>query len=70
MLYYARLVDPKMLRAINEKLRVHSKPTRDTNKKAIMLLGYAATYPNESIHYKASNMVLHMDSDAVYLTIP
>ena len=35
-----------------------------------MLLDYAETYPNEVICYKASNMVLHVDSDMVYLTIP
>ena len=39
MLYYARSVDPTILRAINEI-------------------------------YKASNMVLHVDSDAAYLTMP
>ena len=34
-----------------------------------MLLDYAATYPNAIIHYKDSNMVLHMDSDAAYITM-
>ena len=31
---------------------------------------FAATYPNEIIQYKARYMVLHVDSDAEYLTIP
>ena len=43
MLYYARSVDPTMLQAINEISRVQSKPTRDTEEKARMLLYYAAT---------------------------
>ena len=33
MLYYTQSVDPTMLRAINEILRVQSRPTRDTEKK-------------------------------------
>ena len=33
MLYYAWSVDPTMLRAINEILRVQSRPTHDTEKK-------------------------------------
>ena len=43
MLYYAWSVDPTMLRAINEIFQVQSKPTRDTDKKARILLDYAAT---------------------------
>ena len=34
-----------------------------------MLLDYAETYSNEIIRYKVINMVLHMDSDVVYLII-
>ena len=70
MLYYARSVDPTMLRVINEILRVQSRPTRDTEEKAIMLLDYASTCLNAILRYKASNMVLHVDSDAAYLTMP
>ena len=46
LLYYDQSVDPKKLRAINEISRVQSKPRRDTDEKATMLLDYAATYPN------------------------
>ena len=35
-----------------------------------MLLDYAATYPNVVIRYKVSNMVLHVDSDLAYITMP
>ena len=35
-----------------------------------MLIDYAATYPNEILRYKASYMVLYVDSDAAYLTMP
>ena len=34
-----------------------------------MLLDYVATYPNTIICLKSSNMVLHMDSDAAYITM-
>ena len=34
-----------------------------------MLLDYAAIYPNAVIQYYARNMVLHVDSDAAYITI-
>ena len=64
MLYYSRSVDPKMQQAINKILRVQSWPTRDTAEKSRMLLDYAATYPNAILSYKASDMVLHVYSDA------
>ena len=70
MLYYARSVDPTMPRAINEIFRVQSRPTRYTEGKARMLLDYAATYLNAIIHYKVSSMVLHVDSETAYLTMP
>ena len=63
MLYCALSVDPTMLPEINKISRVESKATSDTGKKAKMLLDYAATYLNAIIRYKASNMVLHVDSD-------
>ena len=58
-----------MLRASNEILRVQSRPTRETAEKSRMILDYAATYPNVMLRYKASDMVLHVDSDAAYLTM-
>ena len=70
MLYYAQLVDPNMLRAIDEILRVQSRPTQDTEEKARMLIYYVTTYPTEILHYKARDMVLHMDSDLAYLAMP
>ena len=35
-----------------------------------MLLDYAPTYPNAILRYEASKIVLHVDSDAAYLTMP
>ena len=70
MLDYSKSVNPTMLQAINENFLVQSRPIWDTEGKARILLDYAATYPNAILCYKDSNMELHMDSDAAYLTIP
>ena len=35
-----------------------------------MLLDYLATYSNAVLHYKASEMYLHINTDAVYLVAP
>ena len=42
----------------------------DTNKELDILMDYAHTYPNAIIGYKASDMQLYVDSDAVYLVLP
>ena len=56
LLYYARSVDPTMLQEINEISQVQSKPTRDTEENATMLLDYTATFPNAVICYKARSI--------------
>ena len=63
-LYYARALDPTMLRALNEISRIQARPTKDTLAKAKWFLDYADTYPNAIIRYHASKIVLHIDSDA------
>ena len=52
MLYYERSLYPKILRAIKEILRVHSRPKRDTEEKARILLDHAPTYPNSILRYQ------------------
>ena len=70
ILYYDRSVDPTMLRADNEILWVQSKPARYTKEKSIMLLYYAAIYPNAITHYTVTDMVVHVELDAPYLAMP
>ena len=70
VMHYEWSLDPTILQAMNGIFRVQSRPTQDTEEKARMLLGYAAMYPNEIHRYKASNMVLHVDSDAAYISMP
>jgi hypothetical protein len=60
-LYYARAVDPIMLCAIS---KIGSNQARPTER----FLQYAATFPVTRIVYSASDMVLHVHSDASYLS--
>ena len=66
-LYYARAVDPTMLVALKKIGSQQSKATQNTLDKCKMLMDYAATHPLSIIRYKASDMILHVDSDAAYL---
>ena len=59
-----------MLPALNKIASSQSKPTLNTHSKCQHLMDYAATYPNVFIRYHASDMVLHVDSDAAYLVAP
>jgi hypothetical protein len=70
LLYNARAVDAAMLPAINEIGGSQASPTQKTQSACKMLLDYAATYPTAIIRYHASNMALHIDSDAAYLVLP
>jgi hypothetical protein len=69
-LYYARAVDATMLPAINEVSASQAQPTENTLHACKMLMDYAATYPLAIIRYFASDMVLHIDSDAAYVVLP
>ena len=69
MLYYSWSLGPTRLQAINEVLRVQSRPTLVTVEEARMILDYTTMYPNAILCYKDSDMVLHADSDTAYLTM-
>ena len=67
-LYYARAVDNTMLVALNA---LASAPTTQATAQAIThLLNYAATHPDAVLCYSASDMTLHVHSDASYLSEP
>ena len=51
MLFYTWSLDPMMLREIKKNLRVQSRPRQDIEEKEIMLLDYAATYPNAILRF-------------------
>jgi hypothetical protein len=69
-LYYGRAVDPLILPALNEISNKQAQPTDATNKACDHLLDYLATHPNAVIRFYASDMILHVVSDAAYLVLP
>ena len=69
-LYYRRTIDNTILVALNELAASQSVPTEQTNYKIIMLLGYLSTYLNTKFQNTKSDMILHLDSDAVYVVAP
>jgi hypothetical protein len=69
LLYYARAVDNTMLVAINTLASVQAQGAEATMDAAIHLLNYCATHPNATVRYTASDMILHVHSDASYLSV-
>ena len=63
-------MDPTILPTINELGLSQSKPTENTKKKAEQLLDYLYTHKSATLRYNASDMQLHIDSDAAYLVAP
>lgn len=70
LLYYARAIDNTMLVALGSIASAQSNGTEATAKAAHKLLNYAATHPDATILFKASDMILHIHSDASYLSEP
>jgi hypothetical protein len=68
LLYYARMIDNTMLVAINTLSMQQSSATTSTMNALVDLLNYCATHPEAKICYKASDMILHIVSDASYLS--
>jgi hypothetical protein len=58
VLYYARAVEPTVLMPLN-----------DIATKQKNLLDYLETHPDATIRYHESDMILHIHSDASYLSV-
>ena len=69
-LFYARAIDCTMLVALNALAEQQSKPTEQTIQAINQLLDYAVTHPNATIRFHKSGMILHVHSDASYLSEP
>jgi hypothetical protein len=69
-LYYGRAVDPTVLHALNDLSSAQSKGTQATATAMVHLLNYMATHPDAIIRYYASGIILHIHSNASYLTAP
>ena len=59
-----------MLPALNTLAEKHSSPTKNTEAAITHFLDYAATNLSAIIQYKAIDVILHIDSEASYLSEP
>jgi hypothetical protein len=69
VLYYSRAVDPTVLMPLNDIATEQTKATEKTQAATNQLLDYLATHPDATIRYHASDMILHIHSDASYLSV-
>jgi hypothetical protein len=69
VLYYARAVDPTVLMPLNAIATEQTTVTGKTQAATNQLLDYLATHPDATIKYHASDMILHIHSDASYLSV-
>jgi hypothetical protein len=69
VLYYARAVDPTVLMPINDISTEQTEATAKTQAATNRLLDYIATHPDAIIRYQASDMILHIHSNASYLSV-
>jgi len=67
-LYYARAVDCTMLTAVNAIGSEIANGTTALLPAIDRLLAYSAAYPNNVLVFTACDMVLHIQSDASYLS--
>jgi hypothetical protein len=68
LLYYAQAVDPTLIMPINVLASEQSNATEVTADKVIKMLNYCNTHPETKIRYHASDMILHIHSNASYLS--
>jgi hypothetical protein len=68
LLYSTRAVDPILIMPINVLASEQSNATEVTAYKVIKLLNYCNTHPETKNRYHASDMILHIHSDASYLS--
>jgi hypothetical protein len=69
VLHYARAVDPAFLMPLNDIATEQTKATQKTQAATNQLLDYLTTNPDATIRYHASDMILHIHSDASYLSV-
>jgi hypothetical protein len=68
LFYYARAIDPTLIMPINVLASEQPTSTNVTADKVIKLLNYCNTHPESKIRYHSSEMILHIHSDASYLS--
>jgi hypothetical protein len=69
VLYYARAVYPTVSMPLNDIATEQTKATEKTQAATNQMLNYLATHPDATTRYHASDMILHIHSDASYLLV-
>jgi hypothetical protein len=69
VLYYSRAVDPTVIIPLNDIATEQTTATEKTKTATGQLLDYLATHPDAKIRFHASDMILHIHSDASYLSV-
>ena len=69
-LYDGRCVDSTQLHALNELSIKVTTAIEESHKALTQFLNYCASNPYATIIYRASDMILSCDSDAIYLVTP
>jgi hypothetical protein len=69
-LFYGQAVNNTMLTALGTLATAQSARTEKTMDALCQLLDYAATHPDAKVRYHKSDMILHVHSDASYLSKP
>ena len=64
VLFYGRAVNNTLLVTLNSIVTHQAEATEATNEDVNQMLDYLATYPNDDIVYRASDMILAAHSDA------
>ena len=67
ILYYAIAVDQTMMVELNTIATSQAHATTTTMGDIFWLLNYVVTHSDATLHYHASNMILHFSSDTFYL---
>ena len=67
-LYYSRAIESTMLMTLNSMTAVQNKPTVETSKQITLFLNYYESHLYAITEYKRSDMILHLYSDASYLS--
>ncbi len=68
LLYYGRAVDPTILPAISALASQQAQGMEAMADACHQLLDYVATHPNAGIRYLASDMILEVHTNALYIS--
>jgi hypothetical protein len=69
VLYYSRAVDPTVIIPLNDIATEQTRATEKTKTAGGQLLDYLDTHPDAKIRFHASDIILHIHSDASYLSV-